>query len=323
MSEVGMSEDMPLPDVPAWPVQTVELRGDGQVRVDGEHVPVPPGTEPRAAAIAVVAGTASLIGRPVRAEAREADGTVWPLVVTPDGRAIAAGTPRHPAPGRRGRRRPGMIRRSAPTPARPSPGPPPVSGAPTVVEGLPGVPEPVPATGSSSAVGWAKPAEPFAPPERPPPPPEPPAPPGPAPSPASPPPAAAAALARVTDALRSGHPYHARQAAAALVDELAAEAGPEHPATRAAREVLAFVGFAAGRPLWAGKLYAGLAESAVSESSADRERLVDNAHFCWVKAASTPGARELGEAVVRLRADGPPGPAAAAARLLARDTGRG
>ncbi|MGW1994533.1 hypothetical protein [Embleya sp. NPDC001921] len=94
--------------IPAWPVVTIEIAWDDTVRVDGNVIPVEFNGDPRAAALAVAAETARLLGRPVRVDAVEPDGTTFPLVVSTDGSATEAG-PSSPAPQTRrglfGRRR--------------------------------------------------------------------------------------------------------------------------------------------------------------------------------------------------------------------------
>ncbi|MEU6201523.1 hypothetical protein [Streptomyces sp. NPDC047061] len=92
-------------DVPAWPVYTLTVHGDGRVDAVGPLVPLSRHTG-RASAVAAVAGSAARLGRPVRAVATEPDGTVWHLVVSPDGgvgeltgRGEGAGAPkRHNRP---------------------------------------------------------------------------------------------------------------------------------------------------------------------------------------------------------------------------------
>ncbi|WP_406299949.1 hypothetical protein OG948_32780 [Embleya sp. NBC_00888] len=93
-----------MPDnsaVPAWPVVTIELLIDDTVRVDGVSIPVPSGVHPRAAALEAAAVTARVLGRPVRAEAVEPDGTVFPLIVAQDGGVTAADDPITPNTKRR------------------------------------------------------------------------------------------------------------------------------------------------------------------------------------------------------------------------------
>ncbi|MYS87399.1 hypothetical protein [Embleya scabrispora] len=111
-----------MPDefvVPAWPVVSIELSIDDTVHVDGELIPVPPDALPRAVALEKAAATARALGRPVRAEAREPDGTIFPLIVAPDGRASASDSAfpppskRRSLPGRRKRTpRPDVVERS-------------------------------------------------------------------------------------------------------------------------------------------------------------------------------------------------------------------
>lgn len=338
-----MADAPNLDDIPVWPTLSIELHADGRVRVDGERVDVPPGADARTAAIQVVGGTAALIGRPVRAEAREADGTVWPLVVTPDGRAFPAGPARVPAnDGRRTGRRAGIIRRKAPNaprggrpvPTTPThtgaPQPPPAPTRSSVPPNLsaPGPDAPYPPTSHHVPGDMPVGTEPTAPSA-------PVAPTGVArvgPVPASaraasaappsdvPPPDAetARALAEISEAMHRGRPHIARGLAAKLVDRLLAEHGEHTGAVDAAREVLAYVSFVSGYHIRAGRIYAQLAESRiVGAGGIDSwgEQLVDNAHFSWLQAGDNPSARELGERVVALRESEDPGcPAAVAAR---------
>ncbi|MFI6580952.1 hypothetical protein [Embleya sp. NPDC050493] len=93
-----------MPDdfvVPAWPVVSIELSIDDTVHVDGEWIPVPPGAYPRAVALEKAAATARSLGRPVRAEAREPDGVIFPLIVAPDGTVSASDSPLPPPSKRR------------------------------------------------------------------------------------------------------------------------------------------------------------------------------------------------------------------------------
>jgi hypothetical protein len=310
-------------DVPAWPVVVVELRTDGQINVDGDTFAVPDGADVRQTAIAAVATTASLIGRPVRAEAREPDGTIWPLIVTPDGQAIAAGAGRRPPPTakRRGFRG-GLLRR--PTAEQ-------VSGAPrraTMSAGATVTPQPGPPQG---------PAVPL-----PPPAPRPAAAPAPGPSPSSseaapeaapstqaasasfPPPDAEvrAALDRVFMELHRKRLAAARSRAQALVDRLTEARGHSDPAVDAAREVLAYTTFVAGDAARAARLYADLATPRVGISvppDSDGARLADNAHFCWSRSRQSPDIQETGIRILALRKSGwgpDSGPARAAQRRL-------
>ncbi|MGW3200125.1 hypothetical protein ACWDBD_37275 [Streptomyces sp. NPDC001118] len=79
--------------VPAWPLVTIVMTQDGTVLVNDVAVPVPAGADPRAAGVAAAAEHATRLGlaRPVRANATEPDGTVWPLLIHPDGTATPTG----------------------------------------------------------------------------------------------------------------------------------------------------------------------------------------------------------------------------------------
>jgi hypothetical protein len=94
--------------VPAWPHIDLALTGDGHVLVNEKLVAVPPGiADPRAYAVALAAAELVRLGlaRPVRATARDPDGTVWPLLIHPGGAATEAGPPEIPGTaGKRGRR---------------------------------------------------------------------------------------------------------------------------------------------------------------------------------------------------------------------------
>ncbi|MFI6340480.1 hypothetical protein [Streptomyces sp. NPDC050535] len=71
-------------EVPAWPVYALAVHDDGRVDVSGPLVPAA-GHPNRSSAVATVAEAAARLFRPVRAEATEPDGTVWRLVISPDG----------------------------------------------------------------------------------------------------------------------------------------------------------------------------------------------------------------------------------------------
>lgn len=88
-------------DVPGWPIVTIEMAPDA-VRVDGQLLQVPEGQDLRQAAIASAANTARLLGRPVRVEALESDGAVFPLIVDADA-SVREGGPAIPPPQQRRR----------------------------------------------------------------------------------------------------------------------------------------------------------------------------------------------------------------------------
>ena len=94
--------------IPAWPHIDLALTDDGHVLVNEMLVAVPPGAaDPRAFAVSLAAAELARLGlaRPVRATARDPDGTVWPILIHPGGAATDAGPPETPgAAGKRGRR---------------------------------------------------------------------------------------------------------------------------------------------------------------------------------------------------------------------------
>ncbi|MGP3973541.1 hypothetical protein ACTWQF_05770 [Streptomyces sp. 8N114] len=71
-------------EVPAWPAYAFVVQDSGRVAVSGPLLPASEHPD-RSAAIDAVAAAAAGLGRPVRAEATEPDGTVWLLVISPDG----------------------------------------------------------------------------------------------------------------------------------------------------------------------------------------------------------------------------------------------
>ena len=71
-------------DLPAWPVYSLTVHDGGRVDAFGPLVPEA-GHPDRASAVGAVASAAARLGRPVRAEATEPDGTVWHLAISPDG----------------------------------------------------------------------------------------------------------------------------------------------------------------------------------------------------------------------------------------------
>ncbi|GAA1881955.1 hypothetical protein [Streptantibioticus ferralitis] len=102
-------QDVDPDNVPAWPLINITLTAEGTALINEAPVPQAPGTDPRAAAVAAAAGHIGKLGlaRPVRANATDPDGTVWPLIIHPNGTATAAGDPIRPERGRRWLRRKG------------------------------------------------------------------------------------------------------------------------------------------------------------------------------------------------------------------------
>jgi hypothetical protein len=79
------------------PLVTIVIAADGGATVDGQPVPDSGSADPRADALAEVRIRAARLNRPVRVNAKEADGSVWPMLVDPAGQVHILDTP-HPLP---------------------------------------------------------------------------------------------------------------------------------------------------------------------------------------------------------------------------------
>ncbi|HET6742244.1 MAG TPA: hypothetical protein VFH76_25040 [Kribbella sp.] len=79
--------------IPSWPKVTIRLYDDhnAEVKIAGRSHPLNH-TDPRQAAIQLVAERAAQLGRPVKVTAVESDGASWPLVVHPDGQVDGVDT---------------------------------------------------------------------------------------------------------------------------------------------------------------------------------------------------------------------------------------
>ncbi|MEU4932026.1 hypothetical protein AB0G54_36925 [Streptomyces yokosukanensis] len=85
--------------IPPTPIYTITVSSNGAASLDGEEI-TGPGGDPataRVAALAEVRIKAALRGRPVRVNAKEADGSTWPLIVAVDGSVTTLNQP-HPTP---------------------------------------------------------------------------------------------------------------------------------------------------------------------------------------------------------------------------------
>ncbi|MDT0470838.1 hypothetical protein RM863_01615 [Streptomyces sp. DSM 41014] len=122
-------------DVPAWPAYELTVHADGKVEAAGPLVPS--ATHPhRHAAIGTVVEASARLGRPVRAKATEADGTVWHLVVAPDGSVGELPVGRSAAPSRkRAGKSSSRAARTAPQ-APPAATAPPAEAEPAFADGL-------------------------------------------------------------------------------------------------------------------------------------------------------------------------------------------
>lgn len=76
--------------IPSWPKVTIRLYDDhnAEVKIAGRSHPVN-NSDPRQAAIQLVAERAAQLGRSVKATAVESDGASWPLIIHPDGQVDA------------------------------------------------------------------------------------------------------------------------------------------------------------------------------------------------------------------------------------------
>ncbi|MFI1798304.1 hypothetical protein ACH427_13270 [Streptomyces sp. NPDC020379] len=86
-----------LDSVPLTPVYTIVISATGETTVDGEPVENLPGQDARTSALADIRVRAARRGHPVRINAKEPDGSVWPLIVDHDGAVTPLDAP-HPAP---------------------------------------------------------------------------------------------------------------------------------------------------------------------------------------------------------------------------------
>ncbi|MCC3777019.1 hypothetical protein [Streptomyces sp. UNOB3_S3] len=86
-----------LDSVPLTPVYTIVISATGEATVDGEQVENLPGQDARTSALADIRVRAARRGHPVRINAKEPDGSVWPLIVDHDGAVTPLDAP-HPAP---------------------------------------------------------------------------------------------------------------------------------------------------------------------------------------------------------------------------------
>ncbi|MEU2867939.1 hypothetical protein ABZ769_01840 [Streptomyces olivoreticuli] len=86
-----------LDSVPLTPVYTIVISVTGEASVDGEPVESLPGQDARTSALADICVRAARRGHPVRINAKEPDGSVWPLIVDHDGAVTPLDAP-HPVP---------------------------------------------------------------------------------------------------------------------------------------------------------------------------------------------------------------------------------
>ncbi|WTX00858.1 hypothetical protein OG216_46315 (plasmid) [Streptomycetaceae bacterium NBC_01309] len=260
--------------IPNWPVVRVGLGEQGALTVDGEVTAVEAGQDARSTAVERAARLARQLGRPVRVEAEESDGTLFRLIVDEDGGVAESG----PAvPPRTNRRLP--FRRRGDTDAEPPTTavvpPPPTNEQALDVESITRLVR-VPAPAAANA-------------------------PVPAAVPPRPTPEQAAVLVRVRRLAEDGTPG----LGIALLQEL--EAADAWQAS-AIRDVRAYLTLADGRPAAAMHLYLRTAaELADLRGDADRRAEVDRwartildcAHHCWLQVRAPDEAHSLGAQLVK------------------------
>ncbi|MCD9143898.1 hypothetical protein [Streptomyces albireticuli] len=83
--------------VPLTPVYTIVISAAGEATIEGEPVDPLPGQDARTSALADIRVRAARRGHPIRINAKEPDGSVWPLIVDHDGAVTPLGAP-HPVP---------------------------------------------------------------------------------------------------------------------------------------------------------------------------------------------------------------------------------
>ncbi|MFH8787225.1 hypothetical protein [Streptomyces roseoverticillatus] len=138
-----------LDSVPLTPVYTIVISAAGEATIEGEPVEPLPGQDGRTSALAEIRVRAAKRGHPIRINAKEPDGSVWPLIVDHDGAVTPLAAP-HPTP--------------APAPVAPvAPVFPAAPVAPVAPQPVP-VPQPVPAPVPPAPVAPAPAPAPVAPP---------------------------------------------------------------------------------------------------------------------------------------------------------------
>ncbi|MEE1940983.1 hypothetical protein V1L54_16490 [Streptomyces sp. TRM 70361] len=248
-------------EVPAWPVYALAVHGDGRVVVSGPLMPAV-GHPTRASAVGTVSAAAARLGRPVRAEATEPDGTVWYLAISPDGAVgeLPGGGQRTRAQGRRENRSPAPPEETAGEPAR--------AGGRSV----PGT-GPDPGTGTGTGAGTE-----------------------------TGPDAYAGSLALVTEHLEAGRLDRAAELAARLDEQAAGALGVSHPDALGIREVRARVAVLAGDTDGGVRLFRDVAERWHYRGDGERaEAAAARAETAWMQITDLDTALSSGVAMVRLR----------------------
>ncbi|MEU1121953.1 MULTISPECIES: hypothetical protein [unclassified Streptomyces] len=348
--------EIPGDVVPRWPLYRLTAGPDGAVVITGPAAPAHPLAD-RAASVEAVAALAAVLTppRPVRAEAHDADGTVWPLLIHPDGTVSEHGSAQHPPKRRRKKTRKGKSNHTTPATLAPSavPLPDPASAAPpspaapvlhTAPDPLDFPLEPAPEAAAAPRVPAStetadvlrvrrprpvaeqheRPAEDAVPSPAPSmaapsiPRPAEPAVPAPSPAAAEPRNEPIPSTLRIRTLAEAGRLPEALQMAAAYDDAAARTHGPSHPTAIEAREIRAHISVEYG-DLTAGiALYRDAAERwALRSQTAAADAAAGRAHALWMRITDPQEAVAVGETIVRMRTQ-IPGPDGTAYRSAAR-----
>ncbi|MFC9844405.1 hypothetical protein ACFWFF_03790 [Streptomyces sp. NPDC060223] len=289
-------------EVPAWPVYALTVHDGGQVDASGPLVPAY-GHADRASAIDTVAAAAARLGRPVRAEATEPDGTVWHLVISPEGavRELPGGGQRTKATKKRHDR----PDKPAPRPAHTTPEPavpqlpaetdgttiavrtsagPLANGQP--VTAVPIRPVPSTAVAASRQPGPVAASRQL----------------GPGTDPGTDPAEYAESLALVTKLLQTGRVGRAASLASRLDEQAAGTLGVSHPDALRIREIRARVTALSGDALGGVQLFRDVAERWHYQGEGERaEAAAARAQALWLQITDLDPALSAAVAVVRLR----------------------
>lgn len=257
---------------PRSPMLTIVLYADGSASVGGVPVQVPRGadlTEVRTAAVETAAGIAGSRGESMYTVAIEPDGSVWPLLIHPDGRVEEApeedAYPR-PFPGG-----PDAAGEPAPDAHQPSSGPVPPAPPPPV----PGPPEDA---GGGREGGAAV-------------------------QPPQPPQHIQDRLDRISASGETGHVEAAATMAVDLEKTVVSVYGEEHPYTLHVRAIRAHIAVLALDWPRAADLYLQIAEAWMRTSGAHNSQTrvnATNAHACWRYIQDRREAERVGEAMTLL-----------------------
>ncbi|MFK0294849.1 hypothetical protein ACIQU6_30855 [Streptomyces sp. NPDC090442] len=255
--------------VPRWPCYVLTTEADGTITLDGPAADPGP-YRTREDATAAVAAVAGRVRRPVRAHAADADGTVWPLLVTPEATVIEDG-PAVAKPKRQARKSPPQAKAPDRKPAAATPPP----STPTA----PRTPTAPPPRRPALTVEAPR-SRPAPPPSR----------------------QTMPTVLTIRSLEQAGQLHQAAKLAADLEGGAVQAHGPSHPDAVNARELHAYLRAKIGELATAARLYRDVAErqwhrrdyTAANTSAAA-------AHSAWLHITDLDEAIDVGRAIVRMR----------------------